>query len=142
MDSDHASGSSSASPPDRVCCKCKPILSCYHDSFTALVRIGSNLKRRKSRNPYPKRANVQHYRDMNAQKEWIRENIFDTMGNYPLCVCSFKTPQCLARLRRVKTAQSQSPTIEMTKRCVEQDRLGEYVVMPMGSEQSFKDWWR
>ena len=53
VDSDHASGSSSASPPDRVCCKCKPILSRYHDNFTALVHQGSNLKHHKSRNFTP-----------------------------------------------------------------------------------------
>ncbi len=84
---------------------------------------------------------------MNAQNEWICQNAFDAMGNYRFCancVCAALkvSPQRLARLRGVKRAQSQTPTVEVTKQQVQQDRLGEYVVMPLGSVVSFKDWWR
>ena len=69
------------------------------------------------------------------------------MGNYLFCarcVCSaFRiSPQRLSRQRNIKRSQSQLPVVEMTKSRVEEERLGEYVVMPAGCDQSFKTWWR
>ena len=97
--------------------------------------------------PIPKKTDRQHYRDLVAQNEWLRENIFDAMGNYLFCarcVCSaFRiSPQRLSRQRNIKRSQSQLPVVEMTKSRVEEERLGEYVVMPARCDQSFKTWWR
>lgn len=68
---------------------------------------------------------------------------FYAMGNYLFCarcVCrAFQlSPQCLARQRAVRRAESQTAIIEMTKAQVETERLGEYVIMPIGCEQSFR----
>jgi hypothetical protein len=63
-----------------VCTKCSPILTCYSDK--GLVHQGSELKKWKHLNPHPKRPDMTHYRDLNRQTDWMRENLFDPMGNY------------------------------------------------------------
>lgn len=63
-----------------VCIKCKPVLSRYQLMFQSFVHQGSELKRRKSTNPHPKRPDMQHYRNLKAQNEWIRSNVFNAMG--------------------------------------------------------------
>ena len=56
---------------EKVCCKCAPVLGRYKVHFDQLVNQGSALKRRKSRNPHPKRVNTQPYRDLNTQNAWL-----------------------------------------------------------------------
>ena len=87
---------------------------------------------------------MQHDRDMNAQNTWLRNNVFDALGNYLFCarcICAtfHISPQRLAKLRVVKRAQS--PTQELTKSDVEQQRLGTHVLIPERCEQSFGRWW-
>ena len=145
-----STGASSTSRDSRdsdVCCKCYPVLSRYKETFQGLVHQGSELKRRKHTNPYPKRSDMQHYRDMNAQNAWLRNHMFDGLGNYLFCArcirATFRvSPQRLSRQRAVKRAQSESPTRELTKTEVEQQNLGAYVLMPQGCDQSFMKWWR
>ncbi len=48
----------------------------------------------------------------------------------------------MARQRQIKRLQSQQPLSQMTKTDVEEKRLAEYVVMPDGTETSFKTWWK
>ena len=132
---------------EKVCCKCAPVLGHYKIHFDKLVHQGSDLKRRKSRNPHPKRVNTQPYRDLNTQNTWLRSNIFDAMGNYVFCarcVCAVFhiSPQRLSRLRQVQRSLFQQPTKEMTKSSVEECKLGAYVVMPQGCDVSFLRWWR
>lgn len=128
----------------RVCAKCRPILSLYKDLFIELTQRGSKLKKRKHAYPSPK-CSVP-YRDIKKQNEWIRENIFDPMGNYLFdCACVVAalnvSRQRLARQRAIKRKQSCEPLRDMTKSEVEKERVSEYVVMPVDKVMSFKDWW-
>ena len=130
-----------------VCNSCAPILEKYAFVFKGMVRQGSELRRRKSINPNPRKPNFQHYRDLVKQNEWLRNNIFDALGNYLFCSncvhatlgVSFKR---LARLRNVKKAQYQTPIKIMAKHEVEHAKLGKSVVMPNGCDLSFVLWWK
>jgi len=125
--------------------KCRPILSRYSEIFKGLTHRGSELKKRKRLNPHPKRPDTTHNHDLNRQNEWIRENLFDSMGNYLYCSC-IRTTFGISRLRlahqrAVKRKQSEEPLREMTKVEVE-ERVSEYVVMPASLDIAFKEWWR
>lgn len=41
-----------------VCSQCSPILSCYCDVFKSMIHTGTELKKRKRINPYPKRGDI------------------------------------------------------------------------------------
>lgn len=129
----------------KVCLKCVTVLSRWQDTFKSFVKQGSELKKRKAINPYPKRSDIPPYRDLNAQNEWLRNNVFDAMGNYLFCakcVCAafHVSPQRIARQRAIKQNQFQSPTKELSKAHVEEQRLGKYVVMPVGCDVNFTQW--
>ena len=131
---------------DTVCVKCRPILSHYADTFKGLVHQGSELKKRKKLNPHPKRLDTVHYRNLKKQNDWIRENMFDPMGNYLFCCSCIRASlgvsrQRIARQRAIKRKQSEEPLRTMTKVEVEEDRVSEYVVMPASLDISFKEWW-
>lgn len=68
-----------------VCKSCAPVLQKYADTFASMKRQGSDLKKRKSINPHPKKPEPQQYRDLVKQNEWLRSNIFDAVGNYLFC---------------------------------------------------------
>ena len=70
-----------------MCSKCRPILSRYEGIYKSLINQHSELKKMKHANPRPKRPDFVHYRDLKRQNEWIRENLFDPMGNCQFC-CS------------------------------------------------------
>lgn len=112
-----------------------------------MVHQGSARKRRKRLNPRPKRPNAIPYRDLKHQNEWLRENLFDSKGNYLFCrscICAtFEvSPGRLARQRTIKRKQSTDPLKDMSKTEVEDQRLGDYIVMPTAVDSSFKAWWR
>ena len=67
------------------CAKCRPILSRYSEIFKGLTHRGSELKKRKRLNPDPKRPDTTHYRDLNRQNEWIRENTVIYLSFPVLC---------------------------------------------------------
>ena len=79
--------SSSHAQESGVCSQCYPVLSRYADTFKEMVHSGSELKKRKMINPSPKRpeSDLTHYRDITSQNEWIRANLFDSIGNYLYC---------------------------------------------------------
>ena len=79
------SGANSSAPrvSSCVCVTCRPILSRYSDK--GLIHQGSELKKRKRLNPHLKCPDMTHYRDLNCQNDWIRENLFDPMGNHLYC---------------------------------------------------------
>ena len=73
--------------------------------------------------------------------------MFDAVGNYLYCSPCIANAfgvscQRLARQRGVKRRQTASPTVEMKKKDVEEQCLGEYVIMPATCNQSFMVWWR
>ncbi len=130
-----------------VCVKCRPILSRYSDIFKGLVHQGSELKKKKHLNPHPKRPEMTHYRDVKRQNDWLREHVFDPMGNYLYCCPCIRASfgvsgQRLARQRNIKRKQSQEPLRDMSKAEVEEERVSEYVVMPASLDMAFKEWWR
>lgn len=138
---------SSSSADTSVCPQCAPVLSRYSDTFKGLVHQGSDLKRKKAVNPHPKRVDLTHYRDIVKQNDWLRQNVFDSLGNYLYCctcICAAfgVSKDRLTRQRNVKRKQSQDPLVDMPKSEVEEKRLGDFVVMPPNVEASYKTWWR
>lgn len=71
-----------------VCVQCYPVLSHHADTFKGMVHQGTELKKKKVY-PYPKHpeSELVHYHDITKQNEWLRENVFDSLGNYLYC-CS------------------------------------------------------
>lgn len=129
------------------CNQCSPILEKYAATFKGLKHQGNDLKRRKLLNPHPKKVNFTHYRDLKAQNDWLLNNIFDVHGNYLFCSqcvhlslgVSYKR---LARQRNVKRRHATEPIRQLTKAQVENERLGEFVVIPPENQSSFKRWWK
>ena len=102
-----------------ICSKCHPVLSRWKDTFKGLVQQGSELKRRKCRNPDPKCSDLQPYRDLNRQNSWLRNNVFDAMGNYLFCACCICaafhiSPQRISKQRAIKRKHFSSPAKVMT----------------------------
>ena len=72
-------------------------------------------------------------------------NVFDSMGNYlycNACICAALdiSKSRLAHQRSIKRQLYQRPVVEMTKVQVEEQHLGEYIIMPDTVESSFKLW--
>ena len=128
-----------------VCSRCSPVLQKYESTFKSLIHQGSNLRRRQHINPNPQRQ--AHYRDLNKQNEWLRNNIFDTLGNYLFCCKCVHSAlgvsyQRLSRQRGIKRASSKEPIRRLTKAQVEAQGLGQYVLMPKEETLSFIRWWK
>ena len=150
--SDTGAGTSSGTsvlptPTSGVCPRCLPVLSKYQATFKELTHRGSSLKRVKHVNPNPTSPNIVHYRDVKRQNEWLRENVFDPMGNYLFCsrcVCKafHISDNRLTRQRNVKRSASNLPIVDMKKSDAVAQKLGDFVVMPQGNDQSFLVWWR
>ena len=97
----HGSGTSG------VCAQCEPVLSRHITAFKGMVRTGSELKRRKRLNPNPKRNGAVQYRDIVRENNWLKANVFDSLGNYLYCSACIWTAfglstSRLTRLRLVK----------------------------------------
>ena len=92
-------------------------------------------------NTNPCKPDVQHYRDLVKQNEWLRNNIFDPLGNFLFCSpcvnaalgVSFNRLTCL---QNIKKAQFHDPIKMMPKCVVEEAKLGKFVVMPTGCDLS------
>ena len=72
-------------------------------------------------------------------------NVFDSMGNYlycNACICAALdiSKLRLAHQRSIKRQLYQRPVVEMKKAQVEEQHLGEYIIMPDTVESSFKLW--
>ena len=79
-----------------------------------MKKEGSSLKRVKRINPVPRRVDMDHYWDVKAQNDWLRSNIFDSMGNYLYCAKCIRvsfgiSKQRLARQHKMKQSASQEP---------------------------------
>ena len=108
-----------------ICSKCNPVLSRYKDTFKSMKKQGSSLKKVKRLNPVPKSADLSHYRDLKAQNDWLRANMFDSRGNYLYCAKCIRvafgiSKQRLARQRKMKQNASQEPIVETTKAEIEE----------------------
>ena len=118
-----------------MCTKCQPVLARFTDTFKSMKKQGSSLKMVKR--PVPRRADMDHYRDLKAQNDWLRSNVFDSMGNYLYCAKCIRTAfgiskQRLSRQRKMKQSASQEPITQITKAEVEEKRLREFIIMPSG----------
>ena len=132
---------------NNVCKSCAPVLIKYCETFKGMKRQGSELKRRKLINPHPKQPDKEQYRALVKQNEWLRNNVFDSLGNYIFCSrCVHHalgvSYQRLSRQRSIKRRESTEPIRSMTKSGVEEERLGEWVIMPPECEMSFMAWWK
>ena len=112
-----------------------------------MVHTGSELKKRKRLNPNPKRAGAVQYRDIVCQNNWLKSNVFDSLGNYLYCSSCIRAAfdvsgSRLSRLQQVKRKECSEPIAKMTKSEVEEQRLGERVIMHANLDCSFKSWWR
>ena len=113
-----------------VCAKCRPCLMCYVPSFKRLIHQGSDLKKRMHRDPNQERS----CRNLKNQNEWLRENMFDAMGNYLFCCRCIHavfgvSKQRIANQRKIKQQQSCEPLRQMSKTEVEEQRFGDFVVI-------------
>lgn len=123
-----------------MCSRCTPILSRYVEAFKSLVHQGTQSRKRKHVNPYPKDINAIPYRDLKRQNEWLVANVFDSMRNYLYCqtcvVVAFGiSKQRLVCLHNVKREKSQHPVVE-------EERLGDFVLMPDRDATAFMVCWR
>lgn len=114
-----------------------------------MVHTGTELKKRKKINPTPKHLESEftHYRDVTGQNEWLRANVFDSLGNYLYCYNCIKTSLGISKDRltrqcNIKRRESKQPIVQMTKSDVEEQHLGNFVIMPAELELSFKKWRR
>lgn len=64
-----------------ICPRCSPVLSMYVDTFKSFVDGGSHSKSVKPVN----RSLMSRQSVVTRQNEWLRENIFDHVGNYLFC---------------------------------------------------------
>jgi len=113
----------------------------------SLAHHGTQLRKCQHVNPYPKRADAIPQGDMKTQNEWLVSNVFNSLGNYLYCqpcsVAAFGVSrQRLAHLRKVKQEMYYHLAVDMTKEEVEEQRLGEFVIMPTGTVEEFAIWWR
>lgn len=105
--------------PSGVCGVCPQrasILSRYSSTFKEMVHQGSELKQKKSINPHPKRPDNAHYMDLVKQNEWLRSNVFNSLGNYLYCTACIRaalgvSKDRLARQHNMKCQQSQQPIV-------------------------------
>ena len=130
-----------------ICPQCAPVLSRYRETFLSMVHKGSELKRKKAINPNPIKTGAISYRDVVKQNEWLRQNCYDSLGNYLYCGTCIQSAigvskDRLAKQRNIKRQQSQVPIVEMTKAEIEKQRLSAYVVMPEMVDTAFNNWWR
>lgn len=129
----------------KLCTDCKPVLEKLLPKFESFVRSDIELRHRKRVLPNPRKPDKLHYRNLVAQNEWIRCNLFDALGNYRYCqVCITNTlgigTQRLTHQRSVKRRQTLIPLLPMTKSDIISNHLEESVVMPEGQD-NFKKWW-
>ena len=95
--------------------------------------------------PEPRKPDKSHYRNLVAQNQWIRSNLFDGLGNYRYCQACITAvygigSQRLAHQRSVKCRQGLIPLLPMTKSDVVSKKLEGRVVMPE-NQDNFKKWW-
>ena len=129
-----------------VCSVCQQGLARVAEGFHRLRHQGTELKKRVKILPHPKHPERTHYRNIIAQNEWLRANVFDSMGNYLFCQeCIVKglriSKQRLAHQRQVKKSFFQHPITKKTKLEVEAESLLSFVVMPEGVSSTLKSWW-
>ena len=111
---------SQGSQTEQVWAQCDPVLSCHVSEFKNMVHTGSELKKRKRLNPNPKRAGAVQYRGVVCQNNWLKSNVFDSLGNYLYCSSCIRAAfdlsgSRLSSLRQVKRKECSEPIAKMIK---------------------------
>ena len=127
-----------------VCSACASGLSGIASGFRKLKHQGTELKKRKTKTLTHNER--EHYRDINAQNELLRSNVFDSVGNYLFCHSSIKkalkvSSQRLTRQRNIKRKVFQQPVTQMLKKEITDKKLSSFVVMRDGLDMAFRKWW-
>ena len=117
------------------------------EAFHQLKHRGSELKKRKQKLPNPKHPDRPHYRNLILQNEWLRANVFDSVGNYLFCQECVKkalkiSSQRLARQRSVKRSANTTPLFKMKKSEIEAEKLTAFAVVPAMLDVTSKTWWK
>ena len=111
-----------------ICDECVPALAKIVEGFYRLRHQGTELKKRRTGYPEPKRQGTGHYQNIVAQNEWLRNNIFDAMRDYLFCHDSVQkalhvSQQRLSRQRKIKRRLFQQQQVKMTKVVEEKNLL-------------------
>ena len=72
-----------------------------------------------------------HYRDLVRQNEWLRQNIFGSLGNYLYCCACVHSALGVSKdrlTRQHNISLLQQPVVEMTKCEVKEKHLRQYVI--------------
>lgn len=98
--------------------QCKPVLSRYTDVFKGMVHQGSEQKRKVAINQHPKKFDTTHYRDLVSQNEWLRQNVFDSLGNYLYCCACIQSALAVSKdlLRYKRSIKRLSHSYPLLKR--------------------------
>ena len=115
-----SASTTSASIVRSKCLSCTPVLEQLKVNFDSLVQTGRELRHCKRVLPEPRKPDKLHYRNLVAQNQWIRNNLFDDLGNYHYCQkCIHKVlkigTQHLAHQRAIKRQEALIPLVDMTK---------------------------
>ena len=83
---------------------------------------------------------------LTGQNEWLRQNCYDSLGNYLYCNSCIQSAlgvskDRLAKQCNIKCQQSQVPIADMTKAEIEKQRLSAYVLMPETLLTNGEDLW-
>ncbi len=87
---------------------------------------------------------IKKYPNITKQNEWLLNNVFDIYGNYIFCVsCINKIlsvhPTRLSRLRKIKQEIAKSPTQQIKKKDVPDDRIRD--IIPPSDVTNILEWW-
>jgi hypothetical protein len=115
-----AGDSSEQSTSSGSCFTCKPVLELFKPTFQSLVRADIELRHSKTVLPNPVKPDKIHYRNLVAQNQWIRSNLFDALGNYKFCQTCINSvlevgTQRLAHQRTIKRRLALFPLATLTK---------------------------
>ena len=133
--------------PCKECLQCAPVLS---KLLVAFEQHGKHTVQQRRKRlmvyPYPKKQSSIPYRNLVQQNRWLRDNLFDSQGNYIYCSrCILKHlnvhSERLSHQRKIKRQLAQKPIVEKTKKEVENEHLMEWVMAPEGVDCSFTQYW-
>ena len=115
------------------CDKCKTVLFSILDQFQSIKHDAKTLVNRKASHPKPTKGG--QCRNITDENRWLREHVFDAVGNYIYCQeCIIEVFRIskgrLARQRDIKRMEAFFSVTEMTKRDVEAQNLTNSIIIP------------
>ena len=132
----------------QVCTQCPPILMKMSKNFDRLSKHQpSHLQKRKKCYPQPRKGQAHSYRNVKEQNKWVRENLFDSQGNYLYCKGCILThfnihSERLVNQRKIKCDLSQYPVVQLKKRVVTELHLEQWVLAGEAVDCCFGQFWK